>query len=486
MNKDVKDDIFDASEMSADEIAKVLKEDMEGVASPTDNISGSDGPDTEDFAEDTDNDFSEEDFELAGVPYDGPGDGGNTDASGKEGDSEMSSREKKKFGIIGTIGLGFLLAIILFAVWVIGTDSGRNFGIGLAAKFMYGRISNNGIDEKAPDIIIPDDEPGGTVEISENGDLIIKDDHGNIIEKTKEPRSEDYVTTYLIFGLEEINGAANSDAMMLVSINTLDNTLKITSLLRDTYVDIPGWDRNKLNSVYAKGARGATTAYEAKNNGAALLIRVIENTYDIKISGYACVNFESFEKIIDRLGGLDIELGKEEAAYLRKNNYISKEENRTVVEGMNHLNGNQVMGYVRVRKEVTLGGGSNDFGRTVRQRRVIKAIIDKYKSAGIIEMVSIMKDCMEYVYTSLTEKQITDALTTIINNKIFTTESMRLPAGENFKDSGKKGINNGKKNVTYALVIDDFLEINTKLLHEFVFLDGKNLKDAANTEDKAN
>ena len=428
-----------------------------------------------------DDDYTDEDFlDMDEVFTDPEGD----IPGGDNGDG----KKHKKMPLVAKIGFIFLALVIVFAVWALGTNSGRGFCMGLVAKFVKTNVGTHEDDNDGivGDSAIPDDEnPNGTVIYGEDGTVTVLDPDGNVVDTYKEPRSEDYVTTYLIFGLEQIDGAANTDAIMLVSINTKDNTIKMTSLLRDTYVDIPGWDKNKLNSAYAKGAYGAETGAEARAKGAALLTKTIEQTYDVKISGYASVNFNSFEKIVDRLGGLDIELGEKEANYLNTTNYISNPDNRHVVAGWNHLNGNQVMGYVRVRKEETLGGANNDYGRTVRQRRVITAIINKYKSTKLTELFSLTKDLLGYVSTSLTEQQIQDALTMIVNNSIYKTQSMRLPSGELFEDSGETGVFNGNKTVTYTLVIDEYLEENIKAFHQFLFLD-EEAPEPADTTEEAN
>ena len=428
----------------------------------------------EEFDDNAYNDeYTDEDFFEVDEGFDDGYDNGS-DVGGIDTEKE---NKKRGLPLAAKIGFIFLAAVIVFAIWALGTNSGRSFCMGFVARFVKSNAGTNDDPDEPPIIndetIPPDVTPGGTVVEGPDGEKQIVDQEGHIIKTFIVPREEDYVKTYLIFGIESINGGLNTDAMMLVSINTKDNTIKMTSLLRDTYVDIPGWDKNKLNSAYAKGAYNAKTGSEARENGAALLITTIEQTYDVKISGYACVNFNSFEKIVDRLGGLDIELGEKEAKYLNTTNYISDPENRNVVSGWNHLNGNQVMGYVRVRKEETLGGANNDYGRTVRQRRVITAIINKYKSTKLTDLFSLTKDLIGYVNTDLTEKQIQEALTLIVNNGIYTTKSMRLPAGELFKDSGEKGIYNGQKTVTYTLVIDDYLEENIKAFHQFLFLDEK-------------
>ena len=114
--------------------------------------------------------------------------------------------------------------------------------------------------------------------------------------------------------------------------NTYDNTIKLTSILRDTLVDLPGYSQNKINAAYAKG-------------GADYLIEVIEKNFKIQIDGYASVDFDSFEDIVDSLGGVEIELSQKEADYLNTTNYISDPANRNVVAGLQVLNGNQVVGY---------------------------------------------------------------------------------------------------------------------------------------------
>lgn len=379
---------------------------------------------------------------------------------------DNNRKRMKKRIILAIVGV-----IVAFMVWLFATNSGRSFALGFVARFIHSNIGTETQgDDPADIIIIPEDE-------IQKGDLVDRNHDGNPDATADDsfkfivPRSEDYVKTYLLFGLEQIDGAANTDAIMLVSINTKDNTIKMTSILRDTFVQIPGWDKNKINSAYAKGAHGASTGAEARANGAALLKTTIEQTFDVEISGYACVNFTSFEKVIDRLGGIDIELGEKEAAYLNKTNYISEEYNRNVVPGWNHLNGNQAMGYVRVRKVETLGGANNDYGRTVRQRRVISAIISQYKSCGIFDILSVTKDCLAYINTDLSEEQIQTALTDVVNNGIFTTKSLRVPIEDCYYDSGKKGIFNGSKTITYAIVIDDYIEQNRKALHKFLFLD---------------
>jgi len=205
------------------------------------------------------------------------------------------------------------------------------------------------------------------------------------------------------------------------------------------------------NSAYARG-------------GARLLVDTIEKNYKVQIDGYVSVDFKSFEKIVDLLGGVTIELGKEEARYLNKTNYISQKKNRNVKKGVNHLNGNQVMGYVRVRKVKTLGGVNNDYGRIVRQQRALKAIFDSYKSPkNLFKILSVTKESLGYVTTNLTQDQIEKAMADVVENKITTLDTFRIPADGAF-DAPKKY--NG---ITYPIVLD--WDKNRVELYKFIFDD---------------
>jgi LCP family protein required for cell wall assembly len=335
--------------------------------------------------------------------------------------------KKKNHRFIKVVGL-ILIALLIIIALIIGTKGGRRLIYGTASKFIYNNMDNEDIIK----------------EYQDEGDNNLS---------TDSIRQEDYVTNYLICGIEEFGGARNTDTMMIASINTKDDTLKLTSLLRDSYVEIPDHNANKLNSAYAKG-------------GARMLVDTIELNYKIQIDGYVSVDFKSFQKIVDLLGGVTIELGKEEAKYLNTTNYISKKANRNVKAGVNKLNGNQVMGYVRVRKVKTLGGANNDYGRIVRQQRALKAIFNSYKSPkNLFKILSITKESLGYVTTNLTQSQIEKAMEDIVENKIKTLVTFRVPVDGAF-DAPRRY--NG---IGYPIVLD--WETNRIELYKFIFDDTK-------------
>ena len=331
-------------------------------------------------------------------------------------------QRKKKHKALKVIGITLLSLIAILAL-ILGTRPGRNILYKSASSFVFNNMNNE----------TNDGEESGNIDHSQNA------------------RQEDYVTNYLIFGIEEFGGARNTDSMMIASINTKDDTLKLTSLLRDSYVDIPGYKANKLNSAYARG-------------GANLLMATIEQNYKIQLDGYASVDFKSFEKIVDLVGGVTIELGKEEADYLNSTNYISKKKNRNVKAGINHLNGNQVMGYVRVRKVKTLGGINNDYGRIVRQQRALKAIFDSFKSPkNMFKLLPITKKSLGYVTTNLTQNQIEKAMADVVENRMTSLDTFRIPVDGEF-DAPKRY--NG---ITYPIVLD--WDTNRIELYKFIYHD---------------
>lgn len=265
-------------------------------------------------------------------------------------------------------------------------------------------------------------------------------------------KAEEDVINILLIGEEAIqdNGRGRSDSMMIASINQVEKTLSLTSILRDSYVKIPGYKNNKLNSAYTFG-------------GGVLLTQTIEENFGIQIDGYVRVNFDGFETIVDMLGGVNIELGVREAGYLQTTNYISKKKYRTVVPGWNLLNGNQALGYCRVRKVPTITGENNDYGRTYRQRAVLNAIFDKFKTKNPVEMVKIANSLMDYVTTNLTTTEMVTFITTAAYQGTTELRTFRIPADNTFQAEDRYC----GGSVGDVLTLD--FEENIRLLREFIY-----------------
>lgn len=379
----------------------------------------------------------------------------------KENNSDSGKNHRKLKKILLTIGT-FLLVIFMTVSWLVFTDSGNHLVYRIASALIYRGLDR---DEETQSAIVPmEDQPyedndyeGNTINAAaaENH----QSENQNTEEITNEesepaavPRSEDYVSNYLLFGVEEIDNARNTDAILIASINKKDCTIKLASLMRDTYIVDEDNKPHKLNSFFSRG-------------GADRLVEIVEDNYRIKIDGYAYINFESFEKIVDLLGGISIELGEGEANYLNHTNYISNPQYRNVHAGINHLNGNQTLGYCRIRMVKTLGGATDDYGRTLRHRRVLSAIFNEYKSKGLIDLIVISKNIFKYIKTNLTQDQIEKILTDVVENKISDIETMRIPVNGAFEDPKEY---NGVK---YPIIVD--WDANIEELYKFIFLDSE-------------
>jgi len=365
-------------------------------------------------------------------------------------------RQRKILLSVGTV----LAVFLLFFSWLAFTGSGKRLIYKIAGYMIYKGLDKDDVSEIQPIIIPLDEMPVKDDNIKTYQKVDVKNNENDteksegVKEEKSEPRSETYVSNYLLFGVEEIDNARNTDAMLIASINTKDHTIKLTSLMRDTYIETENDKPRKLNAFFSLG-------------GAKRLVEIIEDNYRIKIDGYAYINFESFEKIVDLLGGIDIKLSEEEAEYLNRTNYISNPDYRNVVPGVNHLNGNQTLGYCRIRKVKTIEGVSDDYGRTLRHRRVLSAIFEKYKSKGLIDLIVIANKMLRYVKTNVTQEQIEKALENIIENKITKMETMRMPVNGAFEAPKKY---NGVK---YPIIYD--WDTNIMELYKFIYLDSEEL-----------
>lgn len=384
-----------------------------------------------------------------------------------DSDNIEKTKKHRKFKKILKLSGIILLVLLLIFAWLAFTKSGHRVIYKIAGGLIHQGLDKDE-DIEVSSVIIPidkntkknDKNMAEAKETNNNEQAIEKEE---LIARIKpEPREEDYVNNFLLFGLEEIFKAKNTDTIMLASVNTQDCTIKLTSILRDTYIDdVVGYNPNKLNAFFSLG-------------GAKTFVDVIEDKYRIKIDGYAYLNFDSFEKIIDYLGGISIELGEEEAKYLNRTNYISNPSNRTVKLGWNDLNGNQALGYCRIRLVETIGGANDDYGRTLRQRRVIKAAFNKYKSKGLLDLLRISKNILGYVKTNVSQQQIEKALEDIIENKISKMETMRLPV------NGAYEAPISYQGVKYPLIYD--WDENVIQLYQFIYLDTR--EEAENNLEK--
>lgn len=202
----------------------------------------------------------------------------------------------------------------------------------------------------------------------------------------------DHIINILLVGQDRRpgQGRQRSDAMILCTFNTDTKALTMTSFLRDTYVQIPGYQDNRLNVPYVLG-------------GFPLLDEALEVNFGVHVDANVEVDFSGFASIIDAMGGVDLELTSAEADYLnRRGNWdVPGVYNWSLTSGMNHMTGEQALAYSRIRYL------DSDFGRTNRQRKVLTALVEKCRNLSLLELNSLIDTLLPYVTTDMTNAQIT-------------------------------------------------------------------------------
>ena len=185
-----------------------------------------------------------------------------------------------------------------------------------------------------------------------------------------------------------------SDSMILLSINSKTNKINMVSLMRDTYVQVPGYGGCKLNAAYSYG-------------GPELLMDTIEENFYIEIDDYVTVNFMSFANIVDAVGGVEIEVNDSEAdainVLLDSKEGVSMfgqpdEDDYLNGGGTYKLNGKQALCYSRLRKV-----GNADFERTERQRKVLSGILKNAATLNPLKIGSVAGDALPSMTTNLSK-----------------------------------------------------------------------------------
>lgn len=315
-------------------------------------------------------------------------------------------------------------------------------GISAYVDYLYGRMNF----EREEDVIKKDE----TFEIEEDEDASgLEEINPDEISwnETDSVRKEENVINILIAGEEGINDdRGRTDAILIGTLNLNSNSIKLTSIMRDTYVQIPGYSDNKLNAAY-------------HNGGMPLMVQTIEENFDLKIDGYILVDFDAFESVIDRIGGVTIPISQTEANYLNRTNYISNPYNRNLYAGNVTLNGNQALGYARVRY-VPNGNQSGDFGRTQRHRILLEAIYEKMISKSLTELLGLLPEMLSMVTTNMTRTQCVEYVTALVNMGGAKLETMRLPVDGAYKITSIRKM---------SVVLPENLTQNVIALHDFVF-----------------
>lgn len=301
---------------------------------------------------------------------------GNKKTAGKP----MTKKKKKRVAIIAIEVAVILIALVVAAVLIIKDKLGTFKSI---------------------------DENGSTIAESVDKDAII------INPDLQDDNMEGY-WTIAAFGVDSRTGVLGkgtlSDTIIIVSINKKTNEVKMASVYRDTYLDVGGGNYTKANSAYSKG-------------GPQQAIDMLNKNLDLNITEFATVNWNVLIEIIDKLGGIEVEVTDKEAKSVNK--YLQETADAGGVKanflsggGDLTLDGAQAVTYCRIRK-----GVGDDFKRTERQRTVIEAMLAKAKKSDLMTLTSIANDCFGNCATNVSLNQIISLLGKATKYEIADTSS---------------------------------------------------------------
>lgn len=206
------------------------------------------------------------------------------------------------------------------------------------------------------------------------------------------------ITNILLTGTDARAGdvASRTDSMMILTIDNKNKSVKLTSLARDTYVQLPGKHKSKLNTAYFWGKED-------------MLFGTIENEFGIDLDKIVQVDFNALMSIIDVLGGVEVNVTEDNFTEINKYarncydmyNSPSKGEFRQIPSSGNQLlNGYQALGFSRVRKV------DSAIARDERQQEVLMAIADKVKSMPTSKYPKLLNTLLPYVKTNLSSTEI--------------------------------------------------------------------------------
>lgn len=280
----------------------------------------------------------------------------------------------------------------------------------------------------------------------------VKDNKNETVQQDSNEEYEeiDGISNILLIGSDARNLKENSraDAILILTIDNVHKKLKLTSVMRDSFVYIPGHGEQKINHSFAIG-------------GVDLLMKTLEENFKIRLHDYAIINFNGFQQLVDSIGGLELDVSESEMKEMNK--FIPEvnpdDPHLLKKSGFQHLDGQQVLSYARIRKI-----GNGDFDRTQRQREVISAIIDKLKDTNILKYPLVASDLFSYVKTNIDMKQILNYAYTAYKINNFTPEQILIPVPELTES-------HVLKNKGWVLLMD--IEQNAKILHDFIFDDIK-------------
>lgn len=257
------------------------------------------------------------------------------------------------------------------------------------------------------------------------------------ISDEKEP--ENKTINFLLLGVDERSGdVGRSDTIMMLSANLATKHIGLVSVPRDSRVDMIKYGSTKVNHAYAYG-------------GITLAKQTIEKLLNVKADHYFVINFSAFKKIIDLLGGVDLDVEKD--MYYR-DDYDG--ENGLIIDlqkGQQHLDAEKAIEYVRYRDE------EGDIGRVKRQQKFLNAVLAKFTSPStILKIPSIIKEVRNSIQTDMSFADMVEYLSFLKNGTDYKTTAFMVPGSPQMIDDLSYWI------VNYPKLHDELQAMNNFIL----------------------
>lgn len=272
----------------------------------------------------------------------------------------------------------------------------------------------------------------------------------NELELVEEPEEVKTWWNILLLGGDSrsTEDSGRTDTMIILSVNKEETIIKMTSIMRDTWVEFPGLGfSGKINAANVYG-------------GPELAVKTVNNCFGTDIEDYVVVNMADMVSMIDMIGGIELDVTESERKYINDYaadyiNSVEAYEGETTLEqsGLVHLNG--LLATAHMRNRYT----DNDYGRVMRQQDVLLAMATKMQDMEINDLMEQADIYLQSIDTSLTNDQLRSLATTGLAMEVADVGQLRIPADGTFTAGMHDGV----------WMIRPNFEKNAALLTEFIY-----------------
>lgn len=262
---------------------------------------------------------------------------------------------------------------------------------------------------------------------------------------------------------------SRTDCIMIASINKNNNDVNLFSIYRDTLVQMDLYNKirvDKINHAYYGGVENT--------------LKTINENFDLNVKEYVMVDFEAVAKVVDQVGGIELNITADELkyinGYIKGNNQANNSNSKSITNtGLQKVDGNQALAYARIR--YTEG---SDYKRAERMRTVLTKVFDKIKKKDIFEINKIVNEMLPTIKTNLSQSDILDFSTKVINISLNSAFGFPYKCEDKVLDLKDyyEGTTKGKDSYTVPLQLTE----DVKRLHQELFKDNDyKVPDSLNT-----